>query len=64
MIFHKHKWGIVSTDYTEPQSFSASRISPEMADGFRCGTTHIYMKCKGCGDIRQKDVVGKFIDKI
>ena len=57
----KHKWEIVDTDYTEPvKNFSAARCSSEMVERAMSGITHIYMKCIKCGNVKEKEVLGKF----
>ena len=60
-IFHQHKWQRVSTDYTPPvKKFEVDNISESLANKLLSGTTHIYMKCIKCGEIKQIDLVGKY----
>ena len=64
-LFHTHSWKVVSTDYTEPLGFNEAFYSTgyvKVQERLMSGTTHIYMKCETCGDIKQKDVVGKFLN--
>lgn len=60
-MFHIHKWKITNTDYTEPFELPEGRYSYSfLLDKALSGTTHIYFVCERCGDVKQKDVLGKF----
>ena len=65
-FFHTHHWKVVSTDYTEPNTSVKLDGRGEMVARLLreslCGTTHIYSKCISCGEIKQQDVIGKFVN--
>jgi len=59
-LFHTHNWEVVSTDYTAPRGVKVNNASEEVFQQLFSGVTHIYQKCSSCGDIQQKDVIGKY----
>ena len=58
-LFHTHKWEEVGKDYT-PAGKNIFRTPLSYEDRTPPGTTHIYLKCVKCGDIKQRNVVGKY----
>lgn len=61
MWFCNHKWVEVSRDYTPPITGSIEgRLSVDVTKELIAGTTHVYLKCENCHDIKQKDLVGKY----
>lgn len=61
-MFHTHKWEILSTDYTPPVTRfkGVESMSEEFAHELFNGTTHVYMQCISCGELKQQDMTGKF----
>lgn len=62
--FHEHKWKVESTSFTEPLNingkFTIRGPVVEYSDILQ-GVTHVYMRCKECGDLQEKKVNGKYV---
>lgn len=60
-MFHRHKWLIVGSNYTAPQTRSMTLKGDEMPAIFQLlvqGATHVYLRCDGCGDFAYRSMPG------
>lgn len=62
MWFHStHKWEVAGVVYIPPiPSFKADRMTEELYEKLVCGQSIVHLRCEGCGDISQRQVLGKF----
>lgn len=59
----KHNWKVESTSYTPPEDIEQIEYKGSGGDalkGILQGTTHVYMRCKKCGDLKEKQVFGEY----
>lgn len=65
-MFHIHKWKIDSFNFIPPlavKKLSNYHATPAERATFLDGVTHVYMRCEKCGDIKEKEVLGKYSPK-
>jgi hypothetical protein len=65
MWFHSHRWVIANVDYIPPRGIKVTEIEQgpaavEMAEKLLCGQSILQLQCSVCGDISQRQVLGKF----
>lgn len=64
-IFHQHIWEVQSETYTpRAGSFESARIDTELLEKMMFGFTTIRMKCKTCGEIATKTIIGKEVKDV
>lgn len=67
-FIHRHKWQIVGTSFTEPAPFTFQKLQAPTTEVFDMmrrlaeGVTHVYLRCKECGDLKEIDFYGKFTE--
>lgn len=66
-MFHKHKWTVESTYFTPPVQLKNMKGGDEEAYEFLQsliqGTTHVYMRCQGCKDLKETRVNGHYVPR-
>ena len=64
MIFHRHRWDVVGTSFTPPNGeMHVKGRGPEAAhlcNVALVGLTTISLRCTECGDVKVREVYGKW----